>query len=220
MKPEATGKAYDQITERWNDDVFPMDNGMDQLDRALQFLSDDDRGDEPNPCRKALDVGCGHTGRFMRYLAEHGYDVEGVDVSAEMIRLAQEKYPQFRFYHKDICQWPTTGQYDFISAWDSIWHVPLTHQSSLITKLVAALKPGGVFIFSFGAVDVAGEHRNCVMGPEIYYSSLGVNGFVQAVMSAGAVVRHLEYDQYPQTHGYMVVQRSQHTAVYPNHTSA
>jgi len=207
MTPEQTGKAYDQITERWNDDVFPMDNGIEQLNRALQFLSDEDYGADASASRKALDVGCGHTGRFMTHLAEQGYEVEGVDLSAEMIRLAQDKHPQFRFYHQDICQWQLPAQYDFISAWDSIWHVPLAQQTSLITKLVGALNPGGVFVFSFGAVDEAGEHSNCVMGPEVYYSSLGVNGFLETVMAAGGVVRHLEYDQYPENHGYMVVQK-------------
>lgn len=208
MTPEQTGKAYDQITERWNDDVFPMDNGIDQLNRALQFISDDDWDAKSAASRKALDVGCGHTGRFMTHLAEQGYDVEGVDVSAEMIRLAQEKFPQFCFYHQDICQWQLPGQYDFINAWDSIWHVPLAQQQSLIGKLVRALNPGGVFLFSFGAIDEAGEHTNQVMGPEVYYSSLGVNGFVEAVIAAGGVLRHLEYDQYPENHGFMVVQKT------------
>ena len=73
-------------------------------------------------------------------------------------------------------------------------------------KLVE-LNPGGVFIFSFGAIDEAGEHSNCVMGPEVYYSSLGVSGFIKTVMAEGGVVRHLEYDQYPENHGFMVVQK-------------
>ena len=45
------------------------------------------------------------------------------------------------------------------------------------------------------------------MGPEMYYSSLGVNGFLALVSRLGGVCRHLEYDQYPELHTYMIVQK-------------
>ncbi len=61
---------------------------------------------------------------------------------------------------------------------------------------------------SFGGTDEPGDHRGDVMGPERYYSSLGVNGFLGLISRLGGVCRHLEYDQYPELHAYMIVQKN------------
>ena len=42
------------------------------------------------PGRTALDFGCG-TGRSTRFLKRHGFDAIGVDISAEMVRLARDR---------------------------------------------------------------------------------------------------------------------------------
>jgi len=43
------------------------------------------------------------------------------------------------------------------------------------------LNVGGVFIFSFGGTAEEGFHTDNFMGPEVYYSSLGTNGFLKAI---------------------------------------
>ena len=45
------------------------------------------------------------------------------------------------------------------------------------------------------------------MGPEIYYSTLGINGFLALFVKQQATCRHLEYDQRPETHAYFIVQK-------------
>ncbi len=45
------------------------------------------------------------------------------------------------------------------------------------------------------------------MEPDIYYSTLGVNGFVRLLMKLGCVCIHLEYDQYPEIHSYLIAQK-------------
>ena len=193
MKPQDIGKAYDQITARWTDDRFDRRNGISAHEQAVTFVKG--RG-------RALDVGCGCTGRFIDLLLDRGFTPEGVDVSGEMIELARQKHPQVSFHHRDICEWTPPGHYDFISAWDSIWHVPLEQQASVITRLISRLNAGGVFVFSFGGTKEPGEHRNNVMGPEVYYSSLGTSGFLTLI-----ICMHLEYDQYPELHAYLIVQK-------------
>jgi 2-polyprenyl-3-methyl-5-hydroxy-6-metoxy-1,4-benzoquinol methylase len=41
-------------------------------------------------------------------------------------------------------------QYDFITGWDSIWHVPLAQQAFVLQKFCDGLKPDGVLIFTMG----------------------------------------------------------------------
>lgn len=199
MKPAAIGKAYDEIAHLWNEDTLDRTNGIAAHQRAIAFV--EARG-------KAIDVGCGCSGRFIDQLLEEGFQISGVDISTEMIRLAQLRHPQIVFHHQDICSWDLPETYDFITAWDSIWHVPLAELRKLISKLVAALNSGGVLVFSCGGTDEEGELRDDYMGPEVYYSSLGVNGFLQLFLELGCTCRHMEYDQHPQLHCYFIVQKT------------
>lgn len=203
MTPEQIGKAYDSITHLWQNKRFDRNNGLAQLAVALQFVDIDDSAKG-----RALDVGCGCTGRFADVLVENNFDYTGLDISKEKIKLARERNPKQTFLHADICAWTPTTTYDVITAWDSIWHIPLQAQTEVITKLVGALKPKGVFIFSFGGLDKPGEHTDATMGPEVYYSSLGTQGFLSLFLRLECQVRHLEFDQHPELHTYMVVQKS------------
>jgi 2-polyprenyl-3-methyl-5-hydroxy-6-metoxy-1,4-benzoquinol methylase len=199
MTPEDIGKAYDQITHRWEHKDFNRDNGIAAHKHALSFLANKQR---------ALDVGCGCTGRFIDLLENQGFTVEGVDISKEMLRLAKQKHPKVTFHHQDICSWDINDKYDFITAWDSIWHIPLTEQKNVISKLVNSLTKNGVLIFSFGGTAEAGEHTNTTMGPEVYYSSLGTTGVLKLLTELDCICKHLEYDQHPEVHTYIVVQKT------------
>lgn len=199
MKPSEIGSFYNQITHLWESEDFNRNNGIEQHERAIAFIKN--RG-------HALDVGCGSTGRFIDLLLSEGFKLEGVDVSGEMIRLAQKKHPDINFHKEDICRWELPKKYDFITAWDSIWHVPLDQQENVLTKLISSLNANGILIFSCGGMDDQGEHRNDFMGPEVYYSTLGINGFIKLFMNLGCICRHFEYDQYPELHSYFIIQKA------------
>ena len=130
MTPDDIGRNYDQIAERWFDDSFPRTNGIEQHERAVAFL--DSR-------RNALDIGCGCNGRIIDHLLGHGFSVEGIDVSSRMIELARKRHPAVTFHHADIIDWEFPERYDFISAWDSIWHLPLEAQEPTLKKILRGL---------------------------------------------------------------------------------
>jgi 2-polyprenyl-3-methyl-5-hydroxy-6-metoxy-1,4-benzoquinol methylase len=190
--------SYDAIAHQWLEPHLAT-NGIHQHERALKFRPGGGL---------ALDVGCGCNGRFLRLLASHGYEVEGLDVSEKMIALARERDPEVTFYHADVCAWEPPRRYDFITAWDSIWHVPLAQSEGVLRKLCGALAPGGVFIFTTGGLDGPEEKRDSSMGPEVYYSVLGIPRTLQILVEAGCVCRHLEYDQWPENHLFLIAQRT------------
>ena len=198
--PESTAAAYDMLAERWLDEAFDQANGIAQHRRALAFLDGDGTG-------WALNAGCGCSTRFNSLWRGRGLAIEGVDLSARMLALAANADPAVLLHQADIRTWPLPRRYRFISAWDSIWHVPLADQRPLMLKLMHGLEAGGVFIFSAGGLDTAGEHADAAMGPELTYSTLGIPGLLEVIAEAGCVCRHLEFDQYPEKHLYMVVQR-------------
>jgi SAM-dependent methyltransferase len=184
MQPSEIAGSYDSIARQWLGPHLAK-NGIRQHEHALKFRPGGGL---------ALDVGSGCNGRFIRLLAGHGYEVEGLDVSAKMIALAREREPGVTFHHADVCEWIPAKQYDFITAWDSIWHVPLDRSESVLRKLCAALSPGGVFIWTTGGVDKPEEKRDSAMGPPMYYGVPGISKTLQAISGAGCVCRHLEYD--------------------------
>jgi len=198
MKPKDTGEAYNQITYLWERKDFDRNNGIEQHRRAIAFAKN--RG-------KALDVGCGCSDRIIRLLFKNGFSPEGIDVSSEMLKIIRAKCSDITFHHGDIVEGQLTEKYDFISAWDSIWHVPLDQQKQLLKKLFNALHSGGVCIFTCGALDEPGEHTNRAMGPEVYYSSLGIENYMNVIFTEKCACRHFEHDDFPESHAYFIVQK-------------
>jgi SAM-dependent methyltransferase len=91
----------------------------------------------PQPCRRALDVGCGH-GRFARRLAESVIQVDALD----RVDLGVDGPPNVRFIQADFLRHPIEHEaYDFVCAIASLHHLPLT---DAIERMKKALRPGGV----------------------------------------------------------------------------
>lgn len=204
MTPRQIGQAYDSLTHLWESPDFNLTNGMAQHHQAYAFL---DNANRQFPSR-ALDIGCGCTNRVIDWLASQFDCVEGLDVSLNMLTLAQQKRPDIAFHHADFLTWATPHQYDFISCWDAFWHIPLEQQSQALLKMLSLLAPHGVCIFSFGGVDAPDRHTNSYMGVEMAYSSLGLDGYVSAVQQAGCIQQWLEFDQQGEKHCFMIAQKS------------
>ena len=199
MTPSDVAKSYDDIAERWNSDTFPRNDGIEQHERAIDFVKEK---------RAALDVGCGCSGRIIDLLLSHGFTVEGLDLSAQMIALARQRHTKVLFHQADICDWELPKKYDLISAWDSIWHVPLSSQETVLAKILQGLTSGGVCIFTTGGLDAPSEKVDSAMGVQMYYSLLGIPRTLALIAENGCVCRHLEYDQFPESHLYVIAQRT------------
>lgn len=198
MSPTEIGKSYDAITDQWSAPEHSL-NGLGPHQRAVQFAK---------ARQFALDAGCGCNGRLVDYLQSQGFDVDGVDVSERMIALARQRNPSARFYYADICKWDLPRTYDLITGWDSIWHVPLADQAGMLRKLCAGLNPGGVFIFTLGGVDQPGEVEDAHMGVPMYTGAMGIPQTLALLAKCGCICRHLEYDQLPQLHAYIIAQKT------------
>jgi SAM-dependent methyltransferase len=199
LTPSDIAKSYDQLANHWNSEEFPRNNGIDAHRRAISFLEHK---------RQALDVGCGSSGRFTELLIDHGFDVTGVDVSPRMIELAKKRHPDISFHLADICEWELPAKYDLITAWDSIWHLPLAEQEPVMRKLCEGLNPGGVLIFTTGGVEEPSEKVDSAMGPPMYYSVPGIPNLIRLLSDSDCACRHLEYDQVPELHVYLIAQKA------------
>ena len=93
--------------------------------------------------RRALDIACGE-GRNSIFLAGHGFQVTGVDISevglAKAARRAAEEAVDVEFVHADLDHVRPGGRFDLVLNFNFL-------QRSLIPVEVELLRPGGVLLF-------------------------------------------------------------------------
>lgn len=197
MTALSIGEKYDKIAKWWQRYHESSDYGVPQLEKALAMAP---------ACGKALDVGCGAGGRLLRRLENRGFKVKGLDASAEMIALARSNHPDSQFIKGDIQQWETDETFDFILAWDSLFHLPLNTQQPVLSKLCQMLSSRGVMIYSFG--NNVGEHADFWRDQEFYYSSVGITKNIDILHSNGMSLLHLELDQMPEDHAFIISKKN------------
>ncbi len=196
MDPKLTGTKYDKIAAWWDERYRDGEYGLAHIERALAY-----RQSSGN----ALDVGCGAGGRVVRALQARGYQVTGLDVSAEMLRLASANHSDGTFIHADVSCWESSSKFDFIVAWDSIFHLPYEQQEPVVSKFCRLLRVNGVVIYSFGNAN--GEHTDNWHGETFHYSSIGISENLRLLIKHGLTVMHLELDQYPENHAYVIAKK-------------
>lgn len=110
-----------------------------------------------------LDVGCG-PGQVSAFLAGHGVDVRGIDLSPRMVEHARRRFPAVRF---DAGSATALGVEDGslagILGWWSLFHLPRPQLPGVLAGFARALRPGGLALVGFHAGD--GElHRTEAYG--------------------------------------------------------
>jgi len=95
-----------------------------------------------------LDLACG-TGPHLHFMQQKGFHVSGLDNSAAMLELAQQRCPQAQLLLCDLAAFEYERQFDLISCFLYSIHYshPLTALQETLSRAHRALKPGGIFIF-------------------------------------------------------------------------
>jgi SAM-dependent methyltransferase len=97
-------------------------------------------------CRRVLDVACG-TGEHARYLnLTHGFDVDGIDLEAALLRIARGKHPRGNYWHADMVDFDLGRRYDaVISLFSAIAYAgTLPRLRQALACFRRHLAPGGV----------------------------------------------------------------------------
>lgn len=99
------------------------------------------------PGCRALEVGCG-TGLFTEVFAARGADIVAVDISEELISLAQKRglpHERVRFLVKPFEECSVDGPFDAVLGSSILHHLDL---DVALPRLFELLKPGGWFSFA------------------------------------------------------------------------
>lgn len=104
-----------------------------------------------------LDFGCG-SGRDTKYFLEQGYNVEAIDGSVELCKLANE-YTGIKVKNMLFEELSDVEKYDGIWACSSILHLPINELKTVIRKMAVALRENGIIYTSFKYGTFSGERN-------------------------------------------------------------
>lgn len=95
--------------------------------------------------RRLLDFGCG-SGLFLELAEQRGFDVTGVDLSPDSVKLANERLRRGRAYHGVAEEIPqiARGGFDVITLWSVLAHLPRPLDD--FARFRRLLAPGGVLL--------------------------------------------------------------------------
>jgi ubiquinone/menaquinone biosynthesis C-methylase UbiE len=132
---------------------------------------------------RVLDLGCGN-GTKTKRLAER-FEVVGVDISEEQLRLARSEMPDATLFQADFAELDfPAGSFDAVTAFYSIVHVPRDEHPALFARIRRWLKPGGLFLAALS--NVGGPDRTEEwLGVEMFFSGFDAETNSRLVREAG-----------------------------------
>jgi SAM-dependent methyltransferase len=139
---DADTRFWDHIAEEYAKKPFPKPEATQRKLAITRSLL--------RPEHRLLDLGCA-TGTLTLELAPHVAYAHGLDVSSQMIGIAQKKAAgtpnvQFRVEPAGTLQAIPDGSYDCVSAFNLLHLVP--DPAALLRAIYRVLTPGGAFVSS------------------------------------------------------------------------
>jgi cyclopropane fatty-acyl-phospholipid synthase-like methyltransferase len=130
-----------------------------------------------------LDLGCGNGAKTER-LARR-FEVVGVDISEEQLRLARAQAPGATFVQSDFAELDVPAEsLDAVTAFYSFVHVPREQHADLFARIKRWLKPGGLFLASLSHLGGPGRTEEW-LGVEMFFSGFDAETNSRLVREAG-----------------------------------
>jgi ubiquinone/menaquinone biosynthesis C-methylase UbiE len=168
--------GYDALADRFGEwmaqvEGDPWERYLEELAARLQAGA------------RVLDLGCGNGAKIAR-LAER-FDVVGVDISEQQLRLARAAAPGATFVHADFVALDFPDEtFDAVTAFYSIVHAPREEHPALLARIRRWLKPGGHLLASMS--HVGGPDRiEEWLGVEMFFSGFDAETNGRLVRDAG-----------------------------------
>ena len=184
MDKELIAQGYDEVAERYLEIRPGFDNA-----RYLQTVAG-----LLHPGASILDLGCGAGTPADSMLADSGFSVHGIDISAKQIELAQQHVPTGTFEVRDMnCL--VEGEYavDAIVSLYAIYHTPRETHPELFKKLHSFLSDGGLLFALMGAKEWEGT-KDSFYGVQMSWSMHGSEANRRMIEDAGFEIMIDEID--------------------------
>jgi len=133
-----------QEKEFKNGEIYDLIYKDKNYEKELDFIE----SSFPNKPKNILELGCG-TGNYTKILLEKGYDVLGLDLSEEMLKIARKKVPNGNFVQGDIKDFKLNEKYDACLALFSVLGYVTENKDleKVFQNIKEHLNPEGFLIF-------------------------------------------------------------------------
>jgi SAM-dependent methyltransferase len=144
-------RYFDALYLREYEPLFTLERDRREVARLLDILGLPDGA-------RILDVPCGQ-GRHSHLLAEAGFDVDGLDLSAELLARARARGtgPRLRYHRGDMRNLPSewTGQFDAVlNLFTSFgFFADPSDDRGVVAEFARVLRPGGILVWHGGSRD-------------------------------------------------------------------
>ncbi|AFK22022.1 class I SAM-dependent methyltransferase [Pyrococcus sp. ST04] len=140
------------VLARYYDSIYRR--RIEEIRLEIDFLEEIFKNDAEREVRRVLDLACG-TGIPSLELARRGYEVVGVDLHEEMLKIAREKAKSLglniRFIREDALKISFSEEFDAVTMlFSSIAYFDEDSLVELLRRVYKALREGGVFVADFG----------------------------------------------------------------------
>jgi 2-polyprenyl-3-methyl-5-hydroxy-6-metoxy-1,4-benzoquinol methylase len=141
-----------------------------------------------------LDLGCGAGVPVTRWLADRGFAVTGVDVSAKQLELARTYVPEGTFIKADMIEVDFGPEsFDAVVAFHSVIHVPRTEHPALVKSIHRWLRTGGALLATMAVADYEGRDEDWEgWGAPMVWSHYDRNANVAMLRVAGFEIQYAE----------------------------
>ncbi len=149
--------------------------------------------------RRVVDLGCG-TGASVRWLANHGYNVTGIDLSPAMLKLAEQLITgsgiSYQFYEGDIRALADLHEIDLVFALDTLNELnSLRDLEAVFAALARLLAPDKLFIFDLHTIS------------GLAAASLASANIIETDDFTVYTARQFDYERQAATDSYSIFQR-------------
>lgn len=141
---------FDRMASQWDADMIRSDSVIDTILENANVQPGDD----------VLDVACGTGVLFPDYLKRKVGSVTAIDISPEMVKIAQGKFPQenVQVLCGDVETAAFDKKFDRVMVYNAFPHFP--DPENLIWVLAGHLKPGGTLTIAHGMSRAAIDHHH------------------------------------------------------------
>lgn len=138
MNKQDVIRFFDEKASGWDADMIRSDRIINTILDNAQIQAGD----------SVLDVACGTGVLFPDYVNRDVTDITAIDISPEMVKIAQSKFPQVQVLCGDVELAVFDRKFDRIMVYNAFPHFP--DPENLIRVLSGLLNPGGTLTVAHG----------------------------------------------------------------------
>lgn len=133
--------TYNKIAQEYDKEFGNDYSDTPYVDKFLNYLEG----------KKVLDIGC-VVGNLTKYIMDKGFNVEGIDLSKEMLNIAKQKYSDIKFYEMNMKEITLRKKYDGIMLAYSLFHLTKKEVIEVLPKYYDLLNSNGkiLLILQYG----------------------------------------------------------------------